>query len=110
MVLVGTSGLLLTQPVEAQTPLPRVRGGVGGNVIVALPTGELADQIDAGFGVGFNGQYNLTPNGAFRARLDFGFAQYGRESREVCLSSTIGCRIVVDLITENSILYGSLGP
>ena len=97
---------------EAQSPAPLgpVRGRAGGTVIVALPTGELANQISAGPGVAFNASYNLVPSGALRLRLDGGFVQYGNEVREVCFSSTVGCRIVLDLHTENNIAYGGIGP
>jgi hypothetical protein len=95
---------------EERLPLGPVRGGVGGTMVMAVPQGELADQIDNGFGVAFNGHFNLVSSGALRLRADGGFVQYGSESREVCFSNTVGCRIVLDLITENAIFYGSLGP
>ena len=87
-----------------------VRGGAGGTLIVALPTGELADHIDGGVGAAFNGHFNLVSSGALRLRLDGGFIQYGHETREVCFSNTVGCRIRLDLHTENNIAFGSIGP
>jgi opacity protein-like surface antigen len=113
-VLLGmATALLSTEAVAAQDErfqLGPVRAGVGGNLVLALPRGELADQIDNGLGVAFNGHLNLVPTGALRLRLDGGFVQYGSETREVCFSSTVGCRIVLDLVTENTIFYGGLGP
>ena len=108
LVLASLSGSAL----QAQTPAPfgPVRGRAGGTFIVALPTGDLADQIDAGPGVAFNASYNLVPSGALRLRLDGGFVQYGNETREVCFSTTVGCRIVLDLHTENNIAYAGIGP
>lgn len=84
-----------------------VRGTLGGNLIVAVPTGEFADYIDAGVGIGLVGHLNLTGDGAIRLRLDGGFVQYGNETREVCLTT---CRIRVDLTTSNNIVFGSIGP
>jgi hypothetical protein len=114
-----TSGFLLllvtlTAPglLVAQVPrqLGAVRGGAGGTFILALPTGELASEIDAGPGIAFNGHYGLVRSGALRLRVDLGFVQYGNEEREVCFSATVGCRIVLDLHTENNIAFGGIGP
>ena len=95
---------------QAPRQLSPIRGGAGGTFIVALPTGELARQIDAGPGIAFNGHYGLIRSGALRLRVDLGFVQYGNEEREVCFSATVGCRIRLDLHTENNIAYGGVGP
>jgi hypothetical protein len=109
LVLLATlnaTGLAAQVP---RQPSP-VRGGAGGTFIVALPTGELADQISAGPGIAFNGHYGLVRGGALRLRVDIGFVQYGNEEREVCFSATVGCRIILDLHTENNIAFGGIGP
>ena len=113
LVVLGFSEMQAQTDVPlGQTPvrLGRVRGGAGGNVIIAMPTGELADQISAGPGVAINAHYNLSRSGALRLRVDAGFVQYGNEERHVCFSATVGCRIVLDLHTENNIAFGSIGP
>ncbi len=112
LTLFAVTTVLGAQAVAAQEPtaLRPIRGGAGGTFVVALPTGELADQIDVGGGFALNGKLNLVSSGALRLRLDGGFVQYGRETREVCFSSTVGCRIQLDLTTENSIAYGGIGP
>jgi hypothetical protein len=48
--------------------------------------------------------------GAFALRADGGFIVYGSETRRVCFSETVGCRILLDLTTTNSIGYLNIGP
>ena len=110
LVLFGVLAVQAQEQPPVQRPLGRVLGAAGGNVIMALPMGELADQISAGPGVAINGHYNLVRGGALRLRVDAGFVQYGNEEREVCFSTTVGCRIILDLHTENNIAFGSIGP
>ena len=43
-------------------------------------------------------------------RLEGGFATYGHESRRVCFSATVGCRVVLDLSTSNNIVFVQAGP
>lgn len=65
-----------------------------------------------GFGYGVNGTYTfrLDDAGFFGLRADGGFLQYGRESKHVPLSSTIGGRIQVDVATTNYIVPLWIGP
>ena len=95
---------------ELDRPLGPVRGGAGGMFVVALPVGEFRNHIDQGVGFGLDAHFNVVSNGAVRLRLDAGFLQYGHESREVCFSSTVGCRVRLDLTTSNSIMYAGFGP
>ena len=92
---------------EFDGPPLRMYGGFW--LVSAIPTGELAQVIGSGWGVGGNLAL-LNGDGTWSLRLDLGFAEYGSETRRVCLSPTVGCRIEVDLETSNSIAYGSLGP
>ena len=113
LLLLAFSSALLAAPVVAQdeqkAPGP-VRGGAGASFVLAMPQGEFADAVEAGYGIQLNGQYFLTRNGAVRVRLDGGFLQYGSESRERCFSTTIGCRVRLDLQTSNSIAWAGVGP
>ncbi|MEX2283803.1 MAG: hypothetical protein WEE89_15060 [Gemmatimonadota bacterium] len=109
MSLLAAAALAVALPVDAQQN-GRVVGGAGAVFLVGLPTGELAEQIDVGAGIGFNGHYFLVPSGAFRLRVQGGFIQYGSETHEACFSNTVGCRVRVDVNTANSIAFGSIGP
>lgn len=74
------------------------------------PQDALAGNIGLGYGV--NGAYlfRLDDAGIFALRADAGFLQYGRESKRVPLSSTIGGRIQVDVSTSNFLVPLSIGP
>ncbi len=83
----------------------------GGNLsaLVAQPVGDFDTYVDVGWGIGGNVRIGLDPAGVASLRFDLGFINYGRETQEVCLSATVGCRIVVDLTTTNNIAYGLAG-
>ncbi|HEX7091058.1 MAG TPA: hypothetical protein VF192_13030 [Longimicrobiales bacterium] len=106
--------LLLPARAHAQAPAEAgrrpVRAYAGGGLFIAEPVGEFDDYIDVGFGIGGHLLVRLDPAGALSLRVDGGFVNYGRETRTVCLSPTIGCRILVDLTTSNDIVFGSIGP
>lgn len=74
------------------------------------PQDALAGNIGLGYGV--NGAYlfRLDDAGILALRADAGFLQYGRESKRVPLSSTIGGRIQVDVSTNNYLVPVSIGP
>lgn len=99
-----------TQPVVAQEPeLPPVKLYAGLVLVSAIPTGELAQVIGTGWGLGGNLGW-LYGDGTWSLRLDLGFAEYGNETKRVCLSPNLGCRVQVALVTSNSIAYVGLGP
>ncbi|MFO7261654.1 MAG: hypothetical protein DIU52_010900 [bacterium] len=93
-----------------QTAAAPVRAQAGGAVFVAQPVGEFDEYVDVGFGLGGHVLLRLDPAGVIGLRVDGGFINYGRESKRVCLSQTVGCRILVDLVTSNDILFGTIGP
>jgi hypothetical protein len=101
-------------PAAAQLPAGGAPGPVRlhaeASLIYARPTGEFAEQVDRGFGIGVAASLPLTGNGVLSMVVDGGFVNYGNERREVCLSSTVGCRIRVDLTTSNNIVFGGIGP
>lgn len=104
-VLLATPAALLAQ----MGPVPPTVGYAGITAQVAQPVGQFADYVGTGWGL--NGSFVLplgTPLIGLRA--DLGFVNYGHESREVCLSQTIGCRVTLDLNTDNNIFYGGIGP
>jgi hypothetical protein len=83
---------------------------VGGAFLVGQPLGEFSDYVQAGFGADGFARVALDPEGWLSLRLDLAFLVYGSETRRVCLSETVGCRIQVDLTTSNQIFSGGIGP
>ena len=81
------------------------------SLVGADPVGELGSYVDAGGGLQFGGAIPVDGRrGHLRLRTDFGFIVYGYESRRVCLSAPVGCRIELDLNTTNGVFFGGLGP
>ncbi len=85
-----------------------VRGGLVG--IYAAPIGEFEDFVDQGWGFGLHGVLPLDRDGIVGLRADGAYLVYGHERKSACLSQTVGCRIVVDVNTTNSIALAGLGP
>jgi len=91
-----------------RTGEPRFQGGAA--FTVAQPVGQFGEYVNNGFGVGAHGLVRLGEAGAFALRLDGSFVQYGRETKRVILSPTVGGRIRVDLTTSNNIAWFGVGP
>lgn len=87
-----------------------VRGHAGAGFTIAAPTGEFADYVDTGWGIAGHFALGVAGEGVLGIRMEGGYVNYGRETQPVCLSETVGCRIVVDLTTSNDILYLNFGP
>ena len=83
---------------------------VGGSLSFADPVGEFAHFVDDGWGFDGHVRVAADPLGLVSLRMNGGFIQYGRERQPVCLSVTVGCRIVTDLVTTNNIAYLDAGP
>lgn len=96
--------------VHAQNELEPVRAWTGGGFQIAAPVGEFDSYVNTGWGVGGHFLIKLDATGFLGIRADAGYLNYGRETRRVCLSPTVGCRIEVDLTTSNDIAYFNLGP
>jgi hypothetical protein len=92
---------------SGQTETP-VRGFIGGEVLIATPTGEFAENVGTGFGLGLHGRYALDPTGLLSLRADVGFLNYGQETIRICVTDP--CRVTGDLTTSNNIVFGGLGP
>lgn len=99
--------LATTVPVAAQTDEP-VRGFVGGEILIATPTGEFAENVGTGFGLGLHGRYAMDRAGILSLRGDLGFLNYGRETIRICVTQP--CRVTGDLTTSNNIVFGGIGP
>jgi hypothetical protein len=98
-------------PLAAQEAPPQpIRLHADAALLYARPLGEFAEYIDRGFGLMVGTAVPLRPTNPLSLRIDAGAINYGRETREVCLSPTVGCRVRVDLTTTNDILFVGFGP
>ncbi len=116
-VLALIASLGLTPAATAQTldlrPAPRpARVFLGANVLGVQPLGDFADLIgkDAAFGFGGHLIYRLDRNGMLGIRVDAGAIIYGSERQRVCFSPTVGCRVELDVETNNNLALFGIGP
>jgi len=111
-VLVLLGALLAAQPAGAQQEEPLGPTNLWFTVqgAYARPIGEFRDYVQHGGGLNLAVVWPVTPENAFALRADGGFVIYGSETTEVCFSTTVGCRIRLDLTTTNSIAYLNAGP
>lgn len=86
------------------------RFAIGGGLNYGRPVGDFYDYVEQGWGFDGFFRWNADPQGILSLRFEGGFLSYGRETKRVPLSSTIGGRILVDLTTSNNILWLGLGP
>jgi hypothetical protein len=105
--------LLAASPLEGQAgdevlPSPVVYGGV--QLVYARPVGEFREHVKHGGGLNMNAVWTPRRDGPLALRADGGFIVYGSETKRVCFSSTVGCRVQLDLTTTNSIAYLNAGP
>lgn len=106
--------VLIAMPAHAQAQepdtatVPQFYIGIQGQY--ARPVGEFRDYVKHGGGINANFAFPIPRGGAFALRADGGFIVYGSETRQVCFSQTVGCRILLDLTTTNSIAYLNVGP
>ncbi|HSJ08489.1 MAG TPA: hypothetical protein VK928_01210 [Longimicrobiales bacterium] len=111
-VLVLLGALAAAAPAGAQQsvelPPPNVYFTVQG--MYARPVGEFRDYVQHGGGLNAAVVWPVTTASPLALRADGGFVVYGSETKEVCFSSTVGCRIRLDLTTTNSIAYLNAGP
>jgi|GEM_PF-497563 len=82
----------------------------GGGLHVAQPLGEFSDYVRVGIGIGGFFRAGLDQHGILSLRADLGFLTYGRETRRIPLSETVGSLIEADLTTSNNIVVVGLGP
>ena len=92
---------------QAQTQVTRFT--LGGHIDFAEPMEEFRANVDQGWGAGAYLLYDLDRRGILSLRLDFNYAAYGRESKRVPLSNTVGGRVLVDVVTTNSLFAFGLG-
>jgi len=111
-LLSGAKDLLAQRPLDlgpvTHDGEPRFQGG--GALTIAQPAGQFKQYVNNGVGVGGHALYRIGALGAFALRVDGSFVQYGRETKRVMLSPTVGGRVKVDLTTSNNIYWLGVGP
>lgn len=93
---------------RADSSLPRGYGDIGFSV--SQPLGAFNDYISEGYGVTGGFVWNLDRDRVFGIRVEGGFLQYDSEKKRACVSTTIGCRVRVDVNTDNDIVFAGIGP
>ena len=86
------------------------RSYLGGELTAASPQGEFRDYVDSGWGGGLHYLLRADRDGWLALRVDASLLNYGHERQRVPLSSTIGGRVAVDLVTDNNIAFVGVGP
>ena len=81
---------------------------LGGGLLLSQPKGDLANNIDNGFGADFYGLFRLDRDGLLSLRADVGGAQYG--SQTLPAAYAFGPRVGFDVETTNSIFWAGIGP
>ncbi len=104
----ATLALLLTFAPASAQPLPPLAGYAGGEILIAIPTGEFAENVGTGFGLGGHGRFLFDGRDVLSFRVDGGFINYGNETIRICVTQP--CRVTGDLTTSNNIFFGALGP
>jgi opacity protein-like surface antigen len=95
---------------NAQTAWEPSRFSIGGAPLLSEPRGEFRQNIGSNFG-GIGGVvYHIDRPGFFGVRFDVSGIRYGYEKRRVPISESITRRVLVDVVTTNSITALSLGP
>ena len=85
-----------------KNPVDRHGFGVGFNY--AQPTGEFRDYVDQAFGADAFYRFAVDPHGIASLRVGGQWLMYGRETRRLPLSPTIGNLLLVDMSTSNNIV------
>jgi hypothetical protein len=96
--------------IDERQPRGPSRAYVGGALLLGIPQSDVADYVGTGGGIGGHFIYQLDRAGMLALRVDGGALIYGQERKRVCFSSTVGCRVTVDVTTTNSIFFLGIGP
>lgn len=99
-------GLSAVGGAAQQVDSPRAFGGI--DLLIASPTGEFAENVGTGVGLGVHGRVAFDPAGILSLRGDLGFINYGNETIRICVTQP--CRVTGDLTTSNNILFAGIGP
>jgi len=80
------------------------RHGFGVSFNYGQPTGEFSDYVDQAFGADAFYRFAVDPHGIASLRVGGQWLMYGRETRRLPLSPTIGNLLLVDMSTSNNIV------
>lgn len=105
-ILPALTATAAAQGQEQEPEYSRFTGSL--SLLNTQPVGELS--TGPGFGIALTGEYALDARRILRAHAAIRGAIYDHERRQVCFSSTVGCRVVLDLDTNYSVAYFGLGP
>lgn len=106
LAALGQAAPAAAQSDSAQTAPARFSGGLA--LMNTQPLGALA--TGPGWGVSITGALALDGARRLRIRGDLRAGLYGRDTRTVCLSQTIGCLIQADVNTDYTSFYFGVGP
>lgn len=93
---------------RVRTGPPRFFGG--GELVYASPQGDFRRYVNDGFGAAGHFILGADRTGILGLRFDIGFLNYGNERQRDCISTTISCRVTVDVSTSNNIFMLGVGP
>jgi hypothetical protein len=85
-------------------------GYAGGSFVYGQPQGDFGRQVDDALGGDMHYIHRLDRDGWVGVRVSGGFLNYGYERQRVPFSSTVGERVMLDLVTTNNIAYVGVGP
>jgi hypothetical protein len=102
--------LLALATARALVAQVRPAGAVGGDFTVALPVGDFADHVRAGYGGQAEARHFLGTGGWLALRLHGGYVEYARERDWVCMAVPVGCRVELAVRTSSGIGFGGVGP
>jgi opacity protein-like surface antigen len=112
LLIVALPSTFALSAATAQTPQlgPMGRNAFSIALIQSRPQGALRENIGLGYGGDFAYLLRLDHSGTLSLRADLGFIDYGNESFDTPLSTTIGGRITVRVRTTNNFVPMSIGP
>lgn len=88
----------------------RPRHFAGASLAIAQPRGEFAEYVPVGGGLSAFFRSQVDESGWVAIRFQGSFLNYGNETKRVCFSGTVGCRVELDLTTSNNIFLIGAGP
>ena len=108
--LAAAAPTVRAQEAAARRPAPPSRVFAGVGALAAAPQGEFDSYVNVGWGLGGHVLFRLDPAGALALRVDGGFLRYGHERKRGCFGGVAGCRVELDVNTDNDILLFGVGP
>ena len=108
--LAALAGLALCAPAAMAQRSDDLAARLDITLLMGEPQGEMDYLVNEGFGLQLGGAFPVAAEGHLLLRGDFGFMIYGHERQQFCYAAPVGCRIGLDMTTDNSILFAGFGP